>query len=99
MSSEENKVLQSLKGSDDFKNFFTEEQLDKITKYAENGEGDINTVEGVKKMMKDLGIDLNELGKQIKKKTAAPPKKSTRILPNELCLCGSGKKYKKCCRN
>lgn len=23
----------------------------------------------------------------------------SQILPNELCLCGSGKKYKKCCKN
>lgn len=69
----------------------TPDKLNKITSLAKgiNKPEDIS-IEKSQEIMKILGIGTNSGPRQ--------PKKSTRIKPNEKCPCGSGKKYKKCCR-
>jgi len=48
-----------------------------------------------KHLVNTLGIDLEKLQKKVK----GVPKQSVRIGANEKCPCGSGKKYKFCCRS
>ena len=45
--------------------------------------------------LKNAGIDVGSLVKKMKGPQV--PKKSVRIGRNQKCICGSGKKYKKCC--
>jgi preprotein translocase subunit SecA len=74
---------------------------DQIRKLNEASEKLVNskktlTREDAIKVFEDLGIDIDGLKKNYDE--ARMIKKATKIMPNEKCPCGSGKKYKKCCR-
>jgi hypothetical protein len=41
----------------------------------------------------------NPMTKAMRNQILEPIRTTPRILPNDPCVCGSGKKYKKCCKN
>lgn len=50
------------------------------------------------KMLEDIGIDLEAVRKKIGATRAEEVKNRVKIGANDKCSCGSGLKYKKCCR-
>lgn len=66
---------------------------DKISKILNMAKGIRNPSDVSPEMAREFANILN-----IKPQGAVLPKKSTRVKPNAMCPCGSGKKYKKCCR-
>jgi uncharacterized protein YecA (UPF0149 family) len=73
-------------------------KLLELTKNMKNpDEMSVNDAVG---LINNLGIDLESLQKKARRKRAEEIQKNRkpRIGANEMCSCGSGKKYKKCCR-
>lgn len=80
----------------------TPEQLQKLSTFAMKYKDprEINLQEA-KKLIVDTGLDIEKMQKRARKKRAEDFEKNRKpkVGANELCLCGSQKKYKKCCRN
>lgn len=54
-------------------------------------------IPGLDKLIKKRLKESRKVGEELMKSSVKAPVKSHKPLRNELCSCGSGKKYKKCC--
>ena len=80
----------------------TQEQISGLEKFAEKIKNPANLrPEEAIKIVNDLGIDIEALQKKAKRLRAEERQKTKKpkIPVNDPCICGSGLKYKKCCRN
>ena len=90
-----------LKSLDVIMEDLTPEQIEGLKKISEKIANPANmTASEAMKIVKDLNLDMEKLQKnanKIKNEMRALNKKP-RVGANEQCPCGSGKKYKKCCK-
>jgi hypothetical protein len=70
--------------------------MKELESLAKEFTGKTPTKEEVISVAKKLGINVENLARNIKK--VMTEKKIKTPKPNEPCFCGSGKKFKKCCR-
>jgi len=73
----------------------TPEQLEKLAKLASSVDLKNFKPEDAVRVVKEAGIDIEELQKKTRVNKFNSRQK--KIPPNSACICGSGKKYKKCC--
>lgn len=74
-------------------------QISNLEKYASEIK-DVTSITPQKafSVVKELGLDIEKLQKNARRHRAEQIKNKIKIGVNDLCICGSGKKYKKCCR-
>lgn len=78
-----------------------EEQKEKLVKLTSKIKNPNDmSIQQATKLINDLGIDIEGIQKKMRKKKAEEKEKNKKVKigANESCICGSGKKYKKCCR-
>jgi len=73
----------------------SEETMEKLERVARKLNSNNLNPQQVFSLMAEEGLDPQSLVKQMRGKVEQ--KVSVRIGRNEKCVCGSGKKYKKCC--
>lgn len=74
----------------------TPEQKDKLSRLSPSN---INPARAMQ-LVRELGLDIGEIQKSVKNlKNISKEQKTQKVGVNETCPCGSGKKYKKCCRS
>lgn len=76
----------------------SEEQKEKVEKSLKkiNNPFSISPAEA-KGIMDDIGLDILSYQKELRRIKAEQKKTKEKVGRNEVCYCGSGKKYKKCC--
>jgi len=90
-----------LKALDIIMEDLSQEQLRKLEEISKNvGDPTNLKLEDAMKIINEVGLDIEKLQKNARKKRAEELQKNKKpkIGANDQCLCGSGKKYKKCCR-
>lgn len=89
------KTSELLKALDIMMRDITPEQIEKLKKLSQTIDPQNLKPEEALRIVKESGIDIEELQKRSRvKRFLNRPKK---IPPNSPCVCGSQKKYKKCC--
>lgn len=77
----------------------TPTQLAKLSNVASNIDPKNISVDKALELFKEIGIDITKLYELQKKTRVARFQNRAKKIPvNSLCDCGSGKKYKKCCK-
>lgn len=80
----------------------TEEQKRGLERFAEKiPDPSKMTIDDALEIINTLGIDIESVQKKARRVMAEMrmKAKSVKVGPNEKCSCGSGVKYKKCCRD
>lgn len=85
-----NNITEFLKNIENLMNPTQLETLKKLTSNPNN-----MNIQQAQKILSDLGIDQ----KKLKGLLGMNKKKTKKVGENDLCICNSGKKYKKCCKN
>ena len=81
------------------KNNLSEEDVEKLLKFGEKIKNPHNMRrEDILKALEETGIDVEKIKKEFNKVKLESKPKIPKIGANEPCPCGSGKKWKKCCR-
>jgi preprotein translocase subunit SecA len=90
-----------LKAFDILAKDLTPEQMNKLENIAKDVPNpEKMTAEQATRIVKDLGIDIEKLQKSARRFKAEEHQKKAKekVGVNEKCPCGSGKKFKVCCR-
>lgn len=89
-----------IKSLDILREDLSEEQLQKLAKIATELKDPTKiTMQDAMKIVEETGIDIEAMQRKMGRiRAEAVKNRPPKIGVNEQCPCGSGKKYKKCCR-